>query len=163
MRDLAWLAAPASAELARRAGLPAAGLPGCPATGLHQGQAAALAAWLGGRLPTSAEWEWMAGQGVRRYPWGDAEPARAHANLRGLGPGRPVPSGRHALGMTPEGLADVAGNVWEWTSTPVPGGGAVVRGGSYNSLALYAQCDFTSEIPAATISPGIGVRVVRDL
>jgi len=43
----------------------------------------------------------------------------------------------------------------------VPGGGAVVRGGSYNSISLYATCGFASEIPAATASPGIGLRVVR--
>jgi formylglycine-generating enzyme len=159
--DLEWLASPVTAALAWLAGMPASGMPACPATGLDREQAAVLAGLLGGRLPASAEWEWMAGGGARRYPWGDAEPTPAHANLRGLGPGRPA-AGSRIAGATPDGLLDVAGNVWEWTSTPLPGGGAIVRGGSYNSLALYARCAFVSEIPAATVSPGIGVRVVRD-
>lgn len=159
--DLVWAAAPVTVAAARGAGLAADGDPGLPLTGLDRQTAQAVAAALGGRLPSSAEWEWMAGRGRRRYPWGEDEPTAAHANLRGLGPGRATPPGSFPAGATPEGIIDVAGNVWEWTSTTVPGGGAVVRGGSYNSVSLYATCAFTSEIPAATVSPGIGLRVVR--
>jgi sulfatase modifying factor 1 len=159
--DLVWAAAPVTVAAARSAGLPAGGDPCLPLTGLDRLAAQAVAAALGGRLPSSAEWEWMAGRGQRRYPWGEDEPTTAHANLRGLGPGRATPPGAFPAGATPEGITDVAGNVWEWTSTTVPGDGAVVRGGSYNSISLYATCAFTSEIPAATVSPAIGLRVVR--
>jgi sulfatase modifying factor 1 len=159
--DLVWAAAPVTVAAARGAGRAAGGSPGLPLTGVDWRAAQAVADALGGRLPSSAEWEWMAGRGRRRYPWGDDEPATAHANLRGLGPGRATPPGAFPAGATPEGIVDVAGNVWEWTSTTVPGGGAVVRGGSYNSIILYATCAFTSEIPAATVSPGIGLRVVK--
>lgn len=159
--DLFWAAAPVTVAAARSAGLAARGDPALPLTGLDWQAAQAVAAALGGRLPTSAEWEWMAGHGRRRYPWGDGEPTPAHANLRGLGSGQVTPPGAFPAGATPEGLTDVAGNVWEWTSTIVPGGGVVIRGGSYNSIRLYATCGFTSEIPAATVSPGIGLRVVR--
>lgn len=117
--------------MARLAGLPASGSTACPATGLTWDQATELAGLLGGRLPTSAEWQWMAGCGLRRYPWGRTEPTLGHPNLRWRGPGRPTPAGLYALGQPPDGLLDVAGNVWEWTSTQVPGGGAVVCGGSY--------------------------------
>lgn len=103
----------------------------------------------------------MAGRGVRRYPWGETEPLRRHANLRDLGPGRITTVGDFPLGATPEGLLDVAGNVWEWTASSAPGGGAVIRGGSYNSIALYARCAFSNEVPADLSSPGIGLRVVR--
>ncbi|MFI9644375.1 formylglycine-generating enzyme family protein [Micromonospora sp. NPDC051925] len=133
----------------------------CPVTGLTWTQATSLARALGGRLPTAPEWEWMAGRGVRRYPWGDGDPAPGHANLRDLGPGAPTPVGEHPAGATPEGLHDVAGNVWEWTATTVPGSGAVVRGGSYQSISLYARCIFDNEVPQALASPGIGLRVVR--
>jgi formylglycine-generating enzyme len=159
--DLAWSATPVTAGDARRLGLAVAGEPESPLTSLDQQAAAAVAAALGGRLPTSAEWQWMAGHGTRCYPWGDDDPAPGHANLRGLGPGHATPAGAYPAGATPEGVLDVAGNVWEWTATWVPGGGAIVRGGSWNSIALYATCGFTSEIPAATASPGIGLRVVR--
>ncbi|MBO0802833.1 MAG: SUMF1/EgtB/PvdO family nonheme iron enzyme [Nocardiopsaceae bacterium] len=161
IRDLAWSATPVTADDARQLGLDITGDPFAPLTGLDLPTAATVAAALGGRLPTSAEWEWMAGQGKRRYPWGDDEPTRDHANLRGLGPGHATRAGAYPAGATPAGILDVAGNVWEWTSTRVAGGGATVRGGSWNSISLYAQCGFTSEIPAATASPGIGMRVVR--
>jgi iron(II)-dependent oxidoreductase len=64
--------------------------------------------------------------------------------------------------MTPEGVLDVAGNVWEWTATRVPGDGAVIRGGSYNSPCGYARCAYSNEAPIAVQSAGIGVRVVRE-
>ncbi|WP_326550191.1 formylglycine-generating enzyme family protein [Micromonospora sp. NBC_01813] len=133
-----------------------------PAASLTWGQAARAAAQLGGRLPTSQEWEWMAGSGVRRYPWGDDEPGTGllRANVRGVGPDGPTPVAAYPHGATPAGIFDVAGNVWEWTSTVVPGG-YVVRGGSYRALALYARCGYGNEVPASLASPGIGVRVVR--
>ncbi|MFF3665503.1 formylglycine-generating enzyme family protein [Microtetraspora malaysiensis] len=133
-----------------------------PVTGLAWPEAVQLATAAGGRLPTSAEWQWMASAGARRYPWGEADPEPGHANLRALGPGAITPVGAYPVGATPDGLLDVAGNVWEWTSTCVPGGGAVVRGGSYQSIRLYAQSGFANEIPTATTSPGIGLRVVID-
>jgi iron(II)-dependent oxidoreductase len=136
-----------------------------PATGLTWEQAVQLAAAMGGRLPASPEWEWMAGRGSRRYPWGEAEPgpeaAVARANLRGIGPDHPTPVGAFPEGGTPDGLLDVAGNVWEWTSTPVPAG-RVIRGGSYRAHTFYARCEYVNEVPAEIASPGIGVRVVRD-
>ncbi len=45
--------------------------PTAPVTGLTYQEAVALAVEIGGRLPTSVEWEWMAiGPSHRRYPWG---------------------------------------------------------------------------------------------
>nr|WP_272918014.1 SUMF1/EgtB/PvdO family nonheme iron enzyme [Actinomadura rayongensis] len=135
-----------------------------PVTGVDWLRAARIAAALGGRLPTSDEWEWMAGGGHRRYPWGDDEPdygGPIRANLRGLGLGATSPVGSFPDGATPDGIRDVAGNVWEWTSTPVPGG-HVLRGGSYRSISLYARCSYANEAPPTIVSPGIGVRVVKD-
>ncbi|MEV6849244.1 SUMF1/EgtB/PvdO family nonheme iron enzyme [Actinoplanes sp. NPDC051411] len=134
-----------------------------PATGMTLAHASQIAHLLGGRLPTSSEWEWMAGAGIRLYPWGDHEPDRggSWANIRGVGPDTITPVGTFPSGATPEGVLDVAGNVWEWTSTPA-GIGYVVRGGSYRAVALYAQCTFANEVPATLSSPGIGVRVVRE-
>lgn len=136
---------------------------GMPRTGLSQADAADLAASAGGRLPRSAEWEWMAaGPDRRRHPWGDQPWDPTRANLRASGIGTPCPAGTHPAGATPDGLHDVAGNVWEWTASPAMGSGAVLRGGSFDSLPLYAQCTFLNAAPAELRSPGIGVRVVRD-
>ncbi|WP_033819794.1 SUMF1/EgtB/PvdO family nonheme iron enzyme [Kitasatospora sp. MBT63] len=132
-----------------------------PQTGLVHAQAARLAADLGGRLPRSVEWEWAASGPERRlYPWGDEEPGAGRANLRG-GPGGLTAVGTYPDGATPTGLFDMGGTCWEWTSSPTIGGGFVIRGGSYNSLPLYARCTFLNAAPAELGSPGIGMRVVR--
>ncbi|MEW2401368.1 SUMF1/EgtB/PvdO family nonheme iron enzyme [Streptomyces sp. NPDC046862] len=133
-----------------------------PLTGLSQGDAAQLAQELGGRLPRSVEWEWAAsGLDCRLYPWGNDEPTPRRANLRG-GPGRTTPVGAYPDGATPQGLLDMAGNVWEWTSSPTLGEGFVLRGASHDSPALYARSTFLNAAPAELASPGIGFRVVRE-
>lgn len=135
-----------------------------PVTGVDHAEAGRIAELVGGRLPTSVEWEWLAGGPHRRlFPWGD-QPWVAHlARLRGPGvqyegPGR---VGGYLAGATPQGLLDVAGNVWEWTASPVMGGGYVIRGGSYASKPLYGRSTFRNAVHAERRSPGIGVRPVR--
>ncbi len=79
------------------------------------------------RLPTDAEWSLASmGKGHRRaYPWGDAWDPRC-ANIGGDSDGfeESAPIGSFPLGATPEGVHDMAGNIWEWTSStpqaPVP-------------------------------------------
>jgi iron(II)-dependent oxidoreductase len=78
-------------------------------------EAEAWCRWAGRRLPSEAEWEFAAGPA--RFPWGDATPTEAHAQLD-LRSDEPCEVGAHPLGDTPSGLRQMLGNVWEWTATP---------------------------------------------
>ena len=86
-----------------------------PVVGVTWFDAQAFAEWVGGSLPTEAQWERAArGTSARTYPWGDTPPkARQHANFARRY-NRPVSVVQFPKGESPEGIADLAGNVWEW-------------------------------------------------
>ena len=86
-----------------------------PVVGVTWFDAQAFAEWIGGSLPTEAQWERAArGTEARLYPWGDVPPkARQHANFARRY-NRPMPVGQFPKGESPDGIADLAGNVWEW-------------------------------------------------
>lgn len=108
-------------------------------------QAKTFCASVGKRLPTEDEWEWVARGGPLglTYPWGNVAPDAADDPERLCWQGKTKhdddlmwpdrPSGtcpvRSFSAGAREGIFDLAGNVWEWTSTE-DGTQFVFRGGS---------------------------------
>lgn len=141
--------------------------PDHPVVGVSWHALMAYAAWLMSmtrqpwRLPTEAEWEkaarWDPSLGAARaYPWGDCFDA-ARCNIKRGGPGATTPAGGYPAGASPCGAEELAGGVWEWTSSafrPYPyqpydgrelaflGGARVLRGGSWCSDTWLVRASY---------------------
>jgi len=88
-----------------------------PVTDVTWYQANTYAKWLGGRLPTEAEWEKACrGTEASVYPWGDDPPTPKIANVSEYEITL-TDVGSYPNGQSLYGLRDMAGNVWEWTSS----------------------------------------------
>lgn len=83
------------------------------------------------RLPTAHEFEKAArGDTGVAYPWGNAfEGSKLNSAVGG--PGDTMPVGSFTTGASPYGALDMAGNVFQWTSTPFPGGEMTVKGSAW--------------------------------
>jgi formylglycine-generating enzyme required for sulfatase activity len=120
-----------------------------PVRGICWYESLAHARWAGKTLLSEAQWEKAARSNDERwYPWGD-EFDKDKANTSESGIGNTTPVGKYSpFGDSPYGVADMAGNVWEWCRSlyvPYPydpadgrevlGGGQtrVMRGGSVRS------------------------------
>lgn len=142
-------------------------------------QAKAFAAWMGGRLPNEAEWEYAAkGEKGRMYPWGDTPEPNCDVAVMSSCPGETQPTCLNTSGNTSAGLCDMAGNVWEWvedcyenTYTGAPDTGIsrtkcsgtyrVIRGGGADSLGDRLRTADRGRMDAGDRRFNLGFRVVR--
>lgn len=131
--------------------------------------ALAYAAWLSAktgdlwRLPNAPEWEKAArGAEGHIFPWGDVfDPSML--NSHDTGPFDTVQVGRFPKGASPYGVLDMAGNVFEWTSSEFRNRGHMVKGGSWDdsgcgvcrSAARHGRPDGIKHIL-------VGFRLVKD-
>lgn len=110
-----------------------------PVVHVSRNDAAAYAVWVGGRLPTEVEWEYAAVTGMASDQsttpsanvWQGIFPLRDEGT-DGFQTAAPV----GCFGANANGLYDMIGNVWEWTSTDYPhrtgsAQSGLIKGGSY--------------------------------
>jgi len=111
---------------------------GHPVRGVTWDQASAYCDWANKRLPSEAEWE-VAGRGngpeAPLYPWGN-DP-QAGGEIAKLPLDDTYNAGAYSFNMSPFGVYDMAGNVWEWVGSPyesVQPGYQVLRGGRFGYI-----------------------------
>ena len=158
--------------------------PAQPVVGVSVFEAQAYCRWLSAqqpgqqfRLPTEAEWETAARGGTgRSWPWvSPLGPDRWQINADPAHLRRTTPVGVFPASDTPEGLLDMAGNVWEWTSslytqrleaaaltTAAPDGCArrAVRGGSWLNPTAHCRPGFRGFGAPGGRLVNLGFRVV---
>ena len=140
--------------------------PALPVTGVNWWAADAFARWAGGRLPRAPEWQQLAaGADAFAHPWGDVYEPGAAATGDAPTPGLRA-CGEAARDVSGAGVADLAGNVSEWTlSVDVEQGdyAAWVAGGNWLLPGpVTARSNFGRHVPLNHKSETLGVRVVYD-
>ena len=113
------------------------------------------------RLPNEVEWEYaVRGTDGREYPWGneyDIHKANMKTEVEGTTAVNTYPQG-----ISPSGVWDMIGNVWEWTSSLYDDkrSNYSIRGGSFNQNLSEARCSIRNNISPGAREDNIGFRVV---
>lgn len=171
------------AKYAQSRGLPPPeGNPEEPMVNITIGEAREFASWAGKTLPAARQWEKAArGEDGRIFPWGNQKTGW-RANLLGAEgiPERQVQPATADLGVSPLGLLNIAGNVWEFVDerrppsveflkflrsnrTAVAAGQEfyTMRGGSFNTpLEAATVYEFAPVLDDAR-STDLGLRCVK--
>lgn len=159
---------------------PMAGFEQHPIVSVSWSGAAAYCAFVGGRLPTEAEWEKAArGADGNLYPWGNQFEECTYANSYGCAVDT-MPVGSYPAGASPYGALDMAGNVFEWTADwydsqyytnspaenptgPETGTDRVIRGGSYYTYETDLRTAFRLFSNPHSAARYTGFRCVMDI
>lgn len=144
-----------------------------PVVGINWHEATAYANWLSGetnliiRLPTEEEWEKAArGSAGLIFPWGNEWDGQ-HLNYQSDdNHSYSAPVGSYSMGTSPYGVLDMAGNVWEWTSSRYQervGNTAekiVLRGGSSDNKPVFTRTSVRGTFNPDARPNTFGLRVV---
>jgi len=162
--ELSKIVANPEARLAKSVGVAAVAseAESCPMVHISQIEANGIAKMLGKRLATEVEYERAASStDGRAYPFGnDFDEDKVTFNDKGT---RSVYL--HRDGASPEGILDLAGNVWQWTSSNYDSSGRtiVLRGGCW----YYGYADNLRAVYRCFYFPGgsnnlVGFRLAED-
>ena len=151
-----------------------------PVTGVTWFDAHDYCQWRNLRLPSEYEWE-RAARGTEglEYPWGNEwQPDITNTGDNTDWPDGIMPVGSFPENQSPDGVLDMAGNVWEWVDSwylPYPGSilerkdfgekNKVLRGGGggtgHYALSIFFRSAARSFAPPMTSSDDIGFRCAK--
>ncbi|MEE8468962.1 MAG: SUMF1/EgtB/PvdO family nonheme iron enzyme, partial [Planctomycetota bacterium] len=161
-----------------------------PVTYVNYADVQAYCRWAGVRLPTEFEYQRACrGTSKNPFPWGDEwEDAKYCATSEIKRVNATFLVGSFEAGVSPDGLFDLAGNVWEWTSSPYgpyakfkrnkykldrkteslpqptwDGNQRVAVGGSWQNPGLAARCTTRRPTDRTQMTDAFGFRLAASL